>query len=133
MSLIMFLLVGVSSASEKMEKGSILKEDSIVFSVGEAEKMKARILELEEKERRLDIYEDLYGIEKEKFKSCSESIDLFAIKEKNYSDMLNDYSIIVKEKDKQLRINKYENAGYFVLGATFIVGSFYMTKSIISE
>ena len=133
MSIILCFIVGISNASEKMDKGSILKEDSIVFSLSEAEKLKERILELEEKERKLNIYENLYDIEKEKFKSCSESIDLFAIKEQNYSDMLNDYSIVLKEKDKQLRVNKYENAGYFALGATFIIGSFYMTKSIISE
>ena len=113
MSTILLFLINYSFASEKMNKGDVLKEDSIVFSIEEAEKLKARVLELEEKERKLSIYEDLYDVEKKKFSACSDSIDLYKIKERNYSEMINDYSLVLKEKDKQLRINKYENAGYF--------------------
>jgi len=120
-------------ASEEMEKGDVLKEDSIVFSISEAEELKKRILELEDKERRLGIYEDLYNLEKEKTSLCNDKIDIYFVKQKNYLEIISEYDSIITEKNKQIRIGKYENLGYFALGATFIVGSFYMTSSIINS
>ena len=133
MFLFVLSLIGSSIASEEMEKGDVLKEKSLVFTIEEAEDLRKRMLELEEKERRLKIYEELYSIEKSKFSSCSDSVNLYLAREKNYSEMLSEYNVIINEKNKQIGIKRYENAGYFVLGASFVIGSFYMTKAIISE
>lgn len=135
MQFILFFLSFVlnSNASEKMSKGDVLKQDSIVFTIDEAEALRKKILELEEKERKLKIYEELYSLENKKYNLCNESVDLYKIKEQNYSSMIDNYQLIIKEKDKQLKINKYENTGYFILGATVVVGSFYMTSSILDS
>ena len=49
----LLLIPKISSASEKLEKGSTLKQDSIVFTIDEAEKLKQRIFELEKKRKRV--------------------------------------------------------------------------------
>ncbi len=127
------LLVSICFGSEVMSEGDILKEDSVVFSVDEAEKLKSRILDLEKKEKDLQIYKDLYSLEQDKCEIYSESIDLFKIKEKTYLEINEEYKSIIVQKEKRLRLNGYENVGYFALGAATIIGSFYMTSSIIDS
>ena len=127
------LFVSLSFGSEMLEKGSVLKEDSIVFTIEESERLKARILELEKKEKDLKIYKDLYSLESDKCVVLSNTVDLYKIKEKNYIEINNEYRSIIDSKNKQLKINKYENIGFFALGAATIVGSFYMTSSIINS
>ena len=127
------LLVSFSFGSEMMEKGDVLTQDSIVFTLEESEKLKQRILELEKKEKDLEIYKDLYSLEKDKCSIYSDTIDFYKIREKNYTEINQEYQDIISLKNKQLKINKYENLGYFVLGATTIVGSFYLTSSIINS
>lgn len=127
------LLVSICFGSEIMSEGEVLTEDSVVFSVDEAEKLKSRILELEKKEKDLEVYKDLYSLEQDKCEVYSESIDLFKIKEKTYLEMNEEYKSIIAQKERRLRLNGYENVGYFALGAVTIVGSFYMTSSIIGS
>lgn len=127
------LLASICFGSEVMSKGDILKEDSVVFTVEEAERLKSRILELEKKERDLKIYKDLYSLEQDKCNIYSDSIELYKIKEKTYLEMNEEYKNIISQKEKRLRLNGYENVGYFALGAVTIIGSFYMTSSIINS
>lgn len=127
------LLASICFGSEIMSKGEVLKQDSVVFTVEEAERLKARILELEKKEKDLEIYKDLYSLEQDKCNIYSDSIDLFKIKEKTYLEMNEEYKNIIDQKNKELRLNGYENVGYFALGAVTIIGSFYMTSGIINS
>lgn len=127
------LLASICFGSEVMSEGDILKEDSVVFTVEEAERLKSRILELEKKERDLKIYKDLYSLEQDKCNIYSDSIELYKIKEKTYLEMNEEYKNIISQKEKRLRLNGYENVGYFALGAVTIIGSFYMTSSIINS
>ena len=125
--------VGMSFGSEMLEKGSVLKEDSIVFTIEESERLKARILELEKKEKDLEVYKELYLLESDKCSVVSETVDLYKIKEKNYIEINSEYRSIIESKNKQLKINKYENIGFFALGAVTVISSFYMTSSIINS
>ena len=127
------LLASICFGSEVMSKGEVLKEDSVVFTVEEAEKLKSRILELEKKEKDLEIYKDLYSLEQDKCNIYSDSIELYKIKEKTYLEMNEEYKSIISQKEKRLRLNGYENVGYFALGAVTIIGSFYMTSNIINS
>ena len=127
------LLASICFGSEVMSKGEVLKEDSVVFTVEEAEKLKSRILELENKEKDLEIYKDLYSLEQDKCNIYSDSIELYKIKEKTYLEMNEEYKSIISQKEKRLRLNGYENVGYFALGAVTIIGSFYMTSNIINS
>lgn len=49
----LWIALSMAFASEEMQKGDVLKEDSLVFTKEEAERLKARIIELESKEREL--------------------------------------------------------------------------------
>jgi len=131
LSLVMFM--SSSLASEQMSEGDILSQDSIVFSLEEAESLKGRILELEESERQLQIYKDLYTLEESKSALLEDSVEVYKLKENNYSSIIDNYEKIIEEKDSQLKYKKLENTSYFLLGATTIIGSFYLTNSVIKS
>lgn len=131
----MFLLVlsHLTFASEILEKGSVLKEDSYVFSIEEAESLKSRIIELEKKEKELEEYKKLnINLEKQ--------IDIYKINENLYSFRKDNYDLIIKDYKeindiyrKRSNFNGLENSGYFFLGVALTIGSIYLADHIVSD
>jgi hypothetical protein len=119
-----------SFAGDIKEKGFVLKKDSYVFTIEEAERLKARIVELEAKELELDYYKrlnkvneqtiDLYKINEDLFKKQIEN-------QKLISDINDD--IIQKYNDSK-KYNDFKTAGYFSLGVIVTIGSFIIADSI---
>ncbi len=127
---ILLLFPRISSASEIMEAGQVLKEDSVVFTIEEAEKLKARIFELEKKEDLLEEYKVLCEVKDSK-------IDLYKVNEALYKDQIDRYSTIINLQDKRLdKYNKiqtaseYRDIGIFVLGVSVTVASILMADKV---
>tara|TARA_B100001287_G_C22573128_1_gene477237 strand:- start:376 stop:771 length:396 start_codon:yes stop_codon:yes gene_type:complete len=124
------LLPRTSKASEILKAGESVKEDSVVFTIEEAEKLKSRIFELEKKEKVLDEYKDLCSIKDSK-------IDIYKINESLYKDQLLTYQSIVDIQDKRLEkqrkiesASQYRNAGFFVLGVSVAIGSILIADKV---
>ena len=132
MTLLMMLLLvpKTSNASEKLEKGTVLKEDSIVFTIEEAERLKQRVFELEKKEKELEETLKLLEINKSK-------IDIYKINEDFYIDQSKKYIQIIDYQDKKIdnyrkieTASNYRNAGIFILGAAVTVGSILIADKV---
>ncbi len=126
----LLLLPRTSKASEILKAGESVKEDSVVFTIEEAEKLKSRIFELEKKEKVLDEYKDLCSIKDSK-------IDIYKINESLYKDQLLTYQSIVDIQDKRLEkqrkiesASQYRNAGFFVLGVSVAIGSILIADKV---
>ena len=55
----LFTLTSIANASDEMKAGSVLKQDSYVFSLEEAERLKIKIEDLEKKEKLLEQFKIL--------------------------------------------------------------------------
>jgi len=115
-SLFISLLVFNASASDLVKSGTTLKEDSYVFSLEEAEKLKIRIENLEKKERLLDQYEKLDSLKKQQ-------IDLLQLSLETKDRQILLYNDIIIEKDKQiLLIQKTKRSEYINSAVIFMSG-----------
>lgn len=115
-SLFISLLVFNASASDVVKSGTTLREDSYVFSLEEAEKLKIRIEDLERKERLLDQYEKLDSLKKQQ-------IDLLQLSLETKDKQISLYNDIITEKDKQiLLIQKAKRSEYINSAVIFISG-----------
>jgi hypothetical protein len=115
-SLFISLLVFNASASDLVKSGTTLKEDSYVFSLEEAERLKIRIEDLEKKERLLDQYEKLDSLKKQQ-------IDLLQLSLETKDRQISLYNDIIIEKDKQiLLIQKTKRSEYINSAVIFMSG-----------
>ena len=126
----LLLFPRISSASEILKAGETLKEDSVVFTIDEAEKLKARIFELEKKEKILEEYKDLCSVKDSK-------VDIYKINESLYKEQLSTYQNIVDLQDKRLEKQRkiqtasdYRDAGFFVLGVSVAIGSILIADKV---
>lgn len=103
-------------ASESMEAGSVLPQDSIVFSLDEADDLRKRIEELEAAERKKDLLDDLVLIQEQEKDTLKELLEI----KQGQVDQWKEFSILHEERVKRLerkdKIKRLENAGWFILG-----------------
>ncbi|MDB2481579.1 hypothetical protein N9W84_00265 [bacterium] len=126
----MTLLSSLSSAGDLKEKGFVLKEDSYVFSIEEAERLKNRIIELESIEIELNSLKKINVINEK-------TIDLYKINENLFSKQIDNYKYIsdindeiIKKYNDQNKYNDLKTAGYFSLGIITTIGSFLIADHI---
>lgn len=128
----LFCLILSAFGGDRMSAGEILKEDSYVFTIEEAENLKSQIIELEEKERQLEIYKKMV----EEY----EKDDLYRLSDKykeTYIDNLkkinSNNQLIIDGYMKKNKFEKYRNASYFAMGATFAYSAIYMGTLLVVE
>lgn len=120
-SLILSLvLTSVASASEFKPAGTVLEEDSMVFTVQEAQNLRLEILRLEEKIKQLE------NIDKTKdvlLENKDKQIVSFEEYLENKDSQISKYLEIkqidekrITQLNRQARGRKLENAGFFVGG-----------------
>ena len=127
----LFFLISSAFSGDKMSAGETLTEDSYVFSIQEAEDLKSRIVELERKEKELEIYKEMVN----KYKEKDKLYDLSQEYKDNYIENLkkintNNQLIIDAYMNKD-KFSKYENASYFMLGASFAYSAVYMGTLLV--
>lgn len=117
MQLIFFLQLFILTAfaGDEMKSGTVLKEDSYVFTIEEAKKLKSKIEELEKKEELLEQYKKLNTLRIEQNEMLSSALKL-------KDDQISSYKEIIDEKDKQILLvekinNKKEIKTYALFGA----------------
>jgi hypothetical protein len=130
--LLLSLLSVNASAAEKMAKGSVLKEDSMVFTIPEATNMATYMANLEEKIKKYDLiietYKDLIEVKDEKYKIQEEYLmikeniiikykEIEALDKKRISDL-----------EKRDSMRKIETIGAFVAGVGLTAAIVIATK-----
>lgn len=130
---ILMLLISINSfAGEKMAKGSVLKEDSMVFSIDEATKMADYIYTLEQKNNKhieaIELYKQLVTIKDSKESTQEEYIKIKDEIILKYKEMqsLNDKRISQLERRDTIR--KIETAVAFFAGVGFTTAIVIATK-----
>lgn len=129
----MFIFCFILSAfsGERMSKGDVLKEDSYVFSIQEAEDLKSRVIELEKKEKQLELYKNLA----EKYE---EQEKLFNLSDQYKEDYINNLKkinannqLIIDTYMNKNKFSKYEKASYFVMGMGLSYSAIYMGTLLV--
>lgn len=129
MTILMTLLFS-SFAGDIKEKGFVLEKESYVFSIEEAESLKARIIELEAKELELEALKKINVINEKTINLYKINEDLFAKQIENnkiISDINND---IIEKYNNKNKYNDFKSAGYFSLGVIVTIGSFIVADHI---
>jgi|ETNvirnome_6_100_1030635.scaffolds.fasta_scaffold24353_2 hypothetical protein len=131
-----FAFVGNSYAGDRMPAGTVLENDSYVFTIEEAEALKARIIELEKQSEELD----LKVLELERYKELevvrTQQIDLYKLSEEFYKTQISDYKDLhlldqglLDKYRKRDRLQTIENIGFLSLGVALTIGSFLLADA----
>jgi len=124
------LIASPCYAGEAMSAGTVLSEDSYVFTLEEANKLKQRIEELEAKEEKLEEYVVLDQIHQDQILLYQKNYDIYQqqISEyKNISDIQNQQISRYERKDKW---NRAENAAILVGGILLTTASFLVVDKV---
>lgn len=132
-----FLLSPSAYAGEEMEAGTVLTEDSYVFTLEEAERLKERMEELEGKE--VDLAEAQEEIEayKELDQNQKNQIEIYQINEELYQKKETELGKIIAIQDQSMtqyqkkeKWNRVENAALFAGGVAVTVAVFIIIDEI---
>jgi hypothetical protein len=131
------ILAGMSNvafAGDIKPAGTILIQDSYVFTIDEAEKLKIYVDELEQNVKKQDLeikeYEKLDVIFKDKEKSYKEIVD---IKDQQISQYKELHILDTSRVDKLQRHEntaKYERFGFFILGIAVTTSSIIIADNV---
>jgi len=134
-SIISFSLIfsNIALAGDIMPQGTVLEEDSYVFTVEEATALMRRVQELEEKELELEKYKELEAVRQSQ-------IDLFTVNEEFYTLQIDRYKqlditnqALIDRYQRRDRFQGIENAGFFVLGMAITFGSIAAANAIVAN
>tara|TARA_R110002110_G_C13315894_1_gene705664 strand:+ start:543 stop:992 length:450 start_codon:yes stop_codon:yes gene_type:complete len=124
------VMLPVANASDVMEAGTVLEEDSLVFTLEEGDDLRKRIEELELVEKKALVLEDLVSVqdlEITEFKALSEAQSLRIEGLQSLSDLHQDR---VETLERHEKYNDLTKAGWFVLGALLTGGAIYLGDQI---
>lgn len=133
--MISFSLIFSSTAfaGDIMPEGTVLNEDSYVFTIEEATALMQRVQELEAKEAELERYKELEEVR-------LSQIDLFKLNEDFYTLQIERYrqldytnQQLIQRYQRRDKLQTIENVGFFVLGMAITFGSISAANAIVSN
>lgn len=113
-----------------MKKGSVLEEDSYVFSLEEAEELKQKIINLEYAEKQLELQKELVKNLELKETLLEENVQRYQEYSKNLEEINNNNQLIIDKYMKKESLSTFKMTGYFVLGFSLAYGSIYMASRL---
>ena len=134
-SIISFSLIfsNIALAGEVAPEGTVLTEDSYVFTIEEATALMQRVQELEGKELELERYKELEAVRQNQ-------IDLFTVNEEFYTLQIERYKQLdltnqdlINRYQRRDRLQGIESAGFFVLGMAITFGSIAAANAIVAN
>jgi hypothetical protein len=128
--ILFFSTAGTSIAGDVMPEGTVLEEDSYVFTIDEATELLRRVEELEQKELLLAEYQTLNEVQ-------TRQIDLYKINYDILDQQIIQYSSLVSLNEDMLNKSISRNNfaelkswGIFTLGVAVTVGAFLAADKI---
>lgn len=123
-----------AKAGEILEKGSVLKQQSYVFSIEEAKALMLKIESLEaELSQQKELNVEYKNLENNLTLQNNNLNDLILIKDLQINEYKNIYQINldrIKKLEKQSNFSKYEKWGTFSLGLGLAIGSILIADKI---
>ncbi len=117
-----FFLTSVAQAGEVMQAGTVLTEDSYVFTIDEAQQLRKRMEELENKESQLDVLKTLDEVNKQKITLYEETISLKNLEISEYKKILTSNDEYIDKLNKRVKNSKSMN--YIAFGGGFSLALF---------
>lgn len=129
----MFLSSPVS-AGERMPEGSILTEESYVFSVDEAKEIMETIEKLEfdvkKKDELISLHENLDEVNKKQKIELEELLKIRDDQITSYKDWVNSDAQRIRSLERQQKVTKFERWGFFALGIVVTGGTFIVVDKL---
>lgn len=117
-------------AGEPMEVGTVLTEDSYVFTLDEAKDLLKRMEELEKKEELLTQYQELVDVKDQKIGLLEDQLQI-------KGEMLQERERLLAAADKRIqdlerytRLRPLEDAGFTLLGIGLAVGLMFAVDAV---
>tara|TARA_Y100000287_G_scaffold116222_1_gene93337 strand:+ start:4440 stop:4883 length:444 start_codon:yes stop_codon:yes gene_type:complete len=135
-SLIIFMCIfnlivpSTAFAGDVVPKGTVLSQESYVFTIDEATKLLKRIEELEAKEVELNKYKQLEELRVKQIDLYKLNLDYSQAQVDRYAGLLDTNSELIQRYQKRSEIQYWENFGYLALGITLTVGAFLAADAI---
>lgn len=126
-----YLFLSLAFASEEMKAGDVLTQDSYVFSMDEIARLQDRISELEEKEKKLDLYISLVQEYEKKDSLVSLSDDYKNKYIENLKSINDNNQLIIDAYNRKDKFSTLEKYSYFALGVGFAYGSIYTGSLLV--
>ena len=130
--LFLFFTNSHSYAGDIMPAGTVLENESYVFTVDEAKDLLKRIEELEIKEEKLNYYLELEPIREEKYRLNTANIDLYKFQIIEYQSIVSMNRAEINRLHKREKWRWLENYGMLFLGVAITTGSF-MAADAVSD
>ena len=127
------LFSGTAMAGDIKPKGTVLSEDSYVFSIEEATKLKNRIKELEAKEAELVKYKSLESLRLKQIDLYKINLDYSQAQNQRLYGLLNTQDDLIGRYNKRNSYAQWEKFGYLTLGIALTVGAFFAADTITDQ
>ena len=111
---------GVCYAGEILKAGDVLPEDSYVFSIEEAERLKDRVIELEKLERKVEEYKKLEALYENKIDLYLENENVYKRRVSNLDQII---SSLEKVNERHERHQKWDKAENYIILSSAIAGT----------
>jgi hypothetical protein len=120
----------IAIAGDIKPKGTVLDEESYVFTIDEATRLLKRIEELEAKELELKKYQSLEAIRIKQIDLYKINIENYQAQNQRYLGLLNTNQDLLDRYSKRDRLQTWENFGYLALGISLTIGAFFAADAI---
>ena len=127
-------------AGDVKPKGTVLKEDSYVFTIDEATRLLKRVEELEEKELvlkakilELEKYKNLEGVRLKQLDLYKINLDYSQAQNQRYIGLIGTQTDLLDRYNKRNSMQTLENFGYLTLGIALTIGAFFAADAITDQ
>jgi len=123
------IFITTTKAGDVMKSGSVLTQDSYVFTIAEATSLMNKIKDYEVMELELKKYKDLEAIRIMQIDAYILNEGFYIAQTKRYKDLhLLDQELLDKFR-KRDRLQTVENIGFLSLGVALTIGSFLLADA----
>lgn len=133
--MISFSLIFSSTAfaGDIMPEGTVLSEDSYVFTIEEATALMQRVQELEAKEAELERYKELEEVRLSQIDLFKLNEDFYTLQIERYQQLDYTNQQLIQRYQRRDKLQTIENVGFFVLGMAITFGSISAANAIVSN
>ena len=120
----------IAIAGDIKPKGTVLEEESYVFTIDEATRLLKRIEELEAKEKELTKYKELESLRLQQVDLYKLNLDYSQAQNQRYMNLLNTNQDLLDKYNRRDQLQTWENVGFLALGITLTIGAFLAADAI---
>jgi hypothetical protein len=120
----------VAQSAEFMESGSVLVEDSMVFSIEEADALRIRIEGLENTELKVEALTELVDVQEREIVTLEELLEIKDYQIDEWQDLSQTHQDRVEKMERREKFNTLENVGWLILGVAVTGGAIYLGDQI---